>query len=222
MKTQLILGAVLGIVSLAHAASFAFKGASEPIEVPNGYTLLGEARGDLDQDGKAELVLVWDTGIEGELGTERELRIYRQQQKKWRLWHKSQGAVLPSQHGGMMGDPFEGVSVKNQAVVIDHFGGSRQKWSYTHRYRWQKGDWYLIGATVYFGAACDEQSFYDYNLSTGAMKIRINQDDCEEEALSHEKRYAYQLKRTVLPKMDAFYPGNNELVLPNKKLNFYY
>lgn len=212
----------MGLTASVQASSVTVKVPVGEVSVPSGYTLLAKATGDLTRDGQADLVLVWDTGVEGELGTTREVRIYRKEQQQWRLWHKSQGAVLSSQHGGMMGDPFVGIEIKNQALVIDHFGGSRHKWSYTHRYRWQQNDWYLIGATIGFGAACDKQSLYDYNLSTGAMKVRITEDDCEGEGTDQDQRYVYRLARKALPKMAGFYPGENELVLPNKALVVYY
>lgn len=211
-----------GFVTAASAGSITVKTAVGEVRVPADYTLLAQTKGDLDRDGQAEWVSVWDTGVEGELGTAREVRIYRKAQQQWALWHRSQGAVLSSQHGGMMGDPFVGIEIKNQALVIDHFGGSRHKWSYTHRYRWQQGDWYLIGATVNFGAVCEELSRYDYNLSTGAVKVQITEDECEEGVVGREQRYAYQLKRSGLPKMAGFYPGDNKLALPNKALGFYY
>ncbi|MBP6117164.1 MAG: hypothetical protein KBC57_08410 [Neisseriaceae bacterium] len=222
MKTITMMLLSMGLAASVQAASIKVKTSAGAVSVPSGYTLLAEAAGDLTRDGQAELVLVWDTGEEGELGTAREVRIYRQEQQQWRLWHKSQGAVLSSQHGGMMGDPFVGIEIKNHTLVIDHFGGSRHKWSYTHRYRWQQDDWYLIGATIGFGAVCDKQSLYDYNLSTGAMKVRITEDDCEDEGAGQDQRYAYRLARKALPKMAGFYPGEHKLVLPNKALVVYY
>ena len=69
--------------------------------------------------------------------------------------YKAIGGVLPSEHGGMMGDPFEGLSIDRKCIVIHHFGGSRDKWKYTHRFRNQNRDWELVGSTIQFGAVCD-------------------------------------------------------------------
>lgn len=217
----IVMGAGVGMAWLVQAASTTLAVPLGEVSVPAGYTLLAEASGDLNRDGQNELVLVLDTGEDGDLGSLRELRIYQRQQQQWRLWHTSRGAVLPSQHGGMMGDPFVGVDVKQHALVIEHFGGSRQKWSYVHRYRFQQHDWHLIGATINFGAPCDRQESYDYNLSTGGMKVVITLDDCDSEQLS-EQKHAFKLKRAGLPKMDGFYPGDNELTLPKKDLVVYY
>ena len=45
------------------------------VEIPGNYDLLSEAEGDLDGDGINEKAIAFNTGREGEMGFERELRI---------------------------------------------------------------------------------------------------------------------------------------------------
>ena len=129
------------------------------------------------------------------------------------IMEKSIGAILPSQQGGMMGDPFEGISIERNCIVINHFGGSRQKWNYTHRFRYQSGDFQLIGATVTFGSPCDYFFTFDYNLSNGKINYEKETEDCEHENSKIEKEEMI-IKLETLPKMNGFYPGNTELKFP--------
>ncbi len=191
---------------------------------PQGLEMLGEATGDLNKDGTDERVVVYNTSREGDLGTERELHVYQNKNSKWVLWQKAAGVVLSSQHGGMMGDPFEQVSVENGSIVISQSGGSRDRWSYTHRFRYQNGGWQLIGATVSFGVPCMEWENFDYNLSTGDIMYAKEKENCDEETenvatIITEKEYTRKPKS--LPKMDGFQPGENEVTL-EKGVTFYY
>ena len=145
---------------------------SEIIQKPKSFKIIEEIEGDLDKDGISEKVIVYDTEKEIDLGTERQIYIYKKKKNNWELWEKSIGAILPSEHGGMMGDPFEGISIERNCIVINHFGGSRQKWNYTHRFRFQSGEFQLIVATVNFGSPCAYFESLDYNISNGKIKYK--------------------------------------------------
>lgn len=199
----------------------------DTIAAPAGLTKLGTATGDLDKDGRPETVIVYDSQRESkdEMGTERELHIFKMKDGKWELWHKSLGAVMPSQSGGMMGDPFQQVTIENGCIVLHHFGGSREKWTNMHRFRFQDDDWKLIGATVNFGAPCEYWTNFDYNLSTGKIVYEKKTEDCSESAEKPKttkisKSFTHKLK--LLPGMDEFKPGENEVKLPGLEDTFYF
>lgn len=193
------------------------------ISLPEGYTKLADVMGNLDKDEDQERVIVYETPREGEMGTEREIRVYKlTYDDTWSLWHKSTKAVLSSRHGGMMGDPFEGVKIERKCIVIEHFGGSREKWGYVHRYRRQDKEWKLIGASVRYGAPCDFWDYFDYNLSTGKIAVKKEREDCDDEANSTREEYTITHKLPELPLMKRFYPGNNELKTEKDEETFYY
>lgn len=194
---------------------------AETIQTPLSFKFLTETEGDLDKDGISEKVIVYDTETEVDFGTERQIYIYKKKNDKWYLWKKSVGAILPSLHGGMMGDPFEGISIERNCIVIKHFGGSRQKWHYTHRFRYQNGGFQLIGATVNFGSPCDYFFNFDYNLSNGKINYEKETEDCEIES-SIIKKENLIIKLKTLPLMDGFYPGDNELTLLKSETTIYY
>jgi len=184
------------------------------------------AFGDLDKDGVSEMAIVVTTPSSTDyLGFERRLDIYKRERRRWKKWHESNGPVLPSDAGGMMGDPFQGVEIKNGKIYIYHFGGSRQKWSYTHQYRYHDDNWYLIGATMHFGANCDDFKQVDYNLLTGNGEVIITTDSCDDNGVpirTAEHKVRFSQKPVEPVKMDAFSPGENRVILRSDQAEFYY
>jgi len=90
----------------------------------------------------------------------------------------SDTAVLDGNEGGVFGDPFDGLLIERGTVVISHYGGSRDRWSYTHRYRYQNGQWMLIGLTLGNTDTLDLEHFddQDINLSTGLVNAHQKGD----------------------------------------------
>lgn len=194
------------------------------VPVPTGFTKLKEADGDLDKDHIPEHIVVYDTPRKTDLGTERQIYIYKRKDAGWKLWHKSIGAVLSSLHGGSIGDPFNSIEVQRGCVVIYHFGGTTSKWTYKHSYRYQHNKWYLIGATI---NETNPFCHYDYNLITG----RINADVClnwnadghtgdEDSFNCYSKSFNYKPSRPIL--MDGFEPGEYEIKIPGKEDTIYF
>ena len=188
---------------------------------PTSFEILEEIEGDLDNDGISEKVILYDTGKEIDLGTERQICIYKKNKDTWELWKKSVSAILGSEQGGMMGDPFDGISIERNCIVIKHFGGSRQKWNYTHRYRYQNEDFQLIGAKVFSGAPCDYFETFDYNLSNGKIMYEKEVEDCDKGSSEIEKKELIR-KLETLPSMDGFSPGNIKMTFPDYKTIVYY
>ncbi len=190
--------------------------ASEDTPLPDGFEMLGRATGNLDDDPDDEVVVVFNTPDEGDLGTARELRIYQVDADGWTLWHTSTNPILSSESGGMMGDPFESVAIERGAIVVKHFGGSRAKWAYTHRYRWQDDAWRLIGATSEAGAPCETIDTFDYNVATGTAAFVQEAETCDGDTMTRSEttRQTISMPQDPLPTMDAFEPGVNLAAIP--------
>lgn len=193
---------------------------------PNNYTgparVLAESYGDLDGDGLPEKVVVLDSGMTGDsgLGSGRDLLIYKMNRHEiWHLWHTSRGPVLDSHTGGGADESFSSITINRGTIIIKHSGGSRGKWSYTNRYRYQDNDWYLIGLTVYQGVMCDEFMKFDYNLLTGQaiyeQGIEFDKKNCDDASIPKQKplRKIISLPVQLLPKMDGFSLGSNRVKL---------
>lgn len=193
----------------------------------DNFNKIGEALGDLDNDSIPEKVVVYDTNKETEFGTQREIHIFKKTENSWTLWQKNTGAVLPSKHGGVWGDPFQEINIENGAIKIYHFGGSRYKWQYIHQYKYLENDWKLIEATVEFGAFCDYYETLNYNLITGNIIYKKEEEKCDRaNKINQEKEIIESLELTQkleqLPNMNGFYPGNNEIVIPQNNNTIYY
>ena len=190
---------------------------------PKFWTLKDKAFGNLDDTPEDDAVCVYETPMEGDIGFAQSLVIYKREGENWILWHQSTNPILSSDHGGMMGNPYEGISIKNKTIIVNHFGGSRQKWNYTHRYRFQNNNWYLIGASVNFGAPCDYFQSLDYNLSTGDAIFDYSSEDCDKTNTVKTRSWKEKInKKTALPLMDEFQVGENKIELKSKKTEMFY
>ncbi len=180
------------------------------MDVPKGHTLLTQASGDLNKDGVDEKIIVLNNGIISDFGEERTILIFKADNGAWKMWERATGAILPSENGGMMGDPFQSIKVENGALVINHFGGSRIKWEYTHRFRFQNEKWELIGATSISYAPCEEQQTFDYNLTSGNVIYKDERLTCTNGENEKVKEVRYNVnfnhKKKSLPTLDGFDP----------------
>ena len=188
---------------------------------PKYWELKQIAYGNLDDDENDEAVAVYKMPSVDREDAEQVLAIYKKQNGKWKITRQTSAPLLSSQSGGMMGNPFNGISISKKSIVIDHFGGSRDKWEYTHRYRFQNGDWFLIGASASFGAPCDYWVKFDYNISTGDATYQKTVENCEK----GEKKVVQSQKlnkKITPPKMDTVVPGDSTFKFPNVKNEIYY
>jgi len=135
--------------------------------------------GDLDRDGIAEKVIVYNTTDTTTFGIIRELQILKKKANKWVIWKKSRNAVLKSEEGGMMRDPFEEIEIKNGLLILSFSGGSVQKWKYKDKYRYQNSKFELVGHTSTNFSLCAYRTNYDFNLTTGKIKYKKEYETCE-------------------------------------------
>lgn len=198
------------------------------LKIPDGFVEIMRTSGDLDNDGTDELVIVFENGISTAWGPERELDIYKLNNNTWELWNKSVGAIMSEEEGGMMGDPFMNLYIERGCIVVEHFGGSREKWGYTHRFRFQNNEWDLIGTTANYGAPCEGWENYDYNLSTGKINIHKTKENCEDVNNDTEvieettDDYSYEYKLDTLPSLGNFRIAQQSIPLPEGKDGAFY
>lgn len=169
-------------------------------DIPKNYVVIDSISGDLDNDNIKELVVVFNTKSTENENVPRELRIYKKRNKKWINWKNSEQALYGSREGGMVGDPYAGIEIKNGILLISHFGGSSWKWGHTDKYRFQNEDFYLIGYESNYGRPCDFWQNVDFNLSTGKIIFEKEYEDCEKEKIyktENETFYEKKLKITL-------------------------
>ncbi len=171
------------LVSVVH---FAY---GQEVPIPDNYSIVDTVSGDLDKDSIAELVVAYNKGPENETdGVPRELIIYKLKNNNWIEWKKSDQALYGSRDGGMMGDPYNEMEIKNGILHISQNGGSSWKWGFTDKYRFQDGEFYLIGYSSIAGKPCEYWREVDFNLSTGKMIVKKEFEECETDEQEIYKR----------------------------------
>ncbi|MCC7453308.1 MAG: hypothetical protein IT222_04010 [Crocinitomix sp.] len=197
------------------------------VEIPETYTILNEALGDLDGDGIVEKVVVFDTDRLTAAGTEREMRIYVELDGIWSLWHTSVGPVMSSQDNKVGGDPFEKVEISNQKIMVYHHGGEADRWSYTHEYHLRDNEWKLANALLVNFKSCDYRENYTYDLvQLSGYHSRIK-EECNKngELINSEiesEETIVLFKKQQFPLMDGFKPGETEVKAQGGKAVYFY
>lgn len=160
--------------------------------IPKGYDTLAIAHGDLDKDGQADMAIVMSDKLEREdRNTEinRPLLIAFKDGDKYKTVFKGTNVILCYACGGVMGDPFVGISIHKGVLKTNHYGGSAWRWAMTRVFRYQNGDFYLIGQTdeSYWSVKQCENlgdefagtKYEDINLITGSRVIKEISEECE-------------------------------------------
>jgi len=179
-------------------------------------------KADLNGDGDTDRLEVVTTKEENDgLGFKRELVVYTGEGADLDAWYTAEDVILSTLHGGTMGDPLQGVSIENGTIVVRHFGGSREKWRYVHRFRWQNDDFQLIGVTVESDDPCTELTTLDYNLSTGSADYSTTPQDCETGEKGNTAILSFQKKQS-LPSMNGFTTGEYSIQGPGMAEAVYY
>ncbi|WP_425446159.1 hypothetical protein [Dethiothermospora halolimnae] len=152
--------------------------------IPKGWHLLdtsgdSKVEGDLNGDEITDIAFVIEGDKEEELGAPRTLMIITgNPDGTYTLAAKGEKVILRKYGGGIMGDPFMGLSINRGSLLVGHYGGSAWRWGKSYRFRYEGDGWYLIGATEdWFHAVSNRGKKYeDINLLTGDYKM-IETDD---------------------------------------------
>src|SRR5688500_16038747 len=189
--------------------------------IPKGYLLLEEKTGDLDKDGISEKVMVYNTTDSTEDGIGREIFILKKAGEQWNVWKRSTNAILRSSEGGMMGDPFQGIEIKNGLLIISLAGGSSWKWSHEDKYRFQNNEFELIGYTSNAGKPCEYWINLDFNISTGKMIYKKEYEDCEKDQAIYKKEEEVFYKKGIKLNLGNRNKQEIRIVLPKYKHELY-
>lgn len=116
----------------------------------NGDKVLASKAGDLNRNGRPDVLLVLDPTTTGnEKLSERPARsvlvLIRGANGQLRKVAQNDKLVPCAQCGGIAGDPFSYVQITSNGFTVVTEGGSRQHWSneYTFAYSAQHSDWLL-------------------------------------------------------------------------------
>ncbi len=120
--------------------------------IPKGFSLLSSSKGNLNLDALEDAIIVIKADNEKETSdvvdrpTKRPLLILIGKGKnEFELVKRNENAVYCVDCGGVFGDPFEGVTIKNGYFSVEHYGGSSWRWTriITFKYSKAENDWFL-------------------------------------------------------------------------------
>jgi hypothetical protein len=167
------------------------KGSTINSFVPKGWLKLHTAFGDFDKDGLDDAAIVVIDSIYEKVTMEgnRSVVILKGTKKGFSLSSYCDSAFLCYSCGGVHGNPFESLAFNDGKLILKHIVGSSYRSELTTRFRYQKGEWVLIGETVkgsYITARCEKLrkfgglSFYDINYLTGDYIYKeAEESNCE-------------------------------------------
>ncbi len=112
--------------------------------VEKNTTVLAVERGDLNRDGREDAVLVLEPADPD--APRPLLLLVRDAKDTLKLAKRSDKAVYCRECGGMMGDPFQGITIAKGRFTIEHYGGSSWRWSSNFTFGWSRRDqsWQLV------------------------------------------------------------------------------
>ncbi len=139
--------------------------------VPEGWEIIDVQVGDLNKDQVDDVAMI--VRFMGDVASPpRSLIVAFKTTGGYAEPYRADDVILGEHEGGTMGDPLQPMEIRRGTIVLSFSGGSRERWGYTYIFRYQKGDFRLIGATSSGGDPIEENYYtYDYNLSTGKIVI---------------------------------------------------
>lgn len=123
------------------------------IFIPADYKILDAIKGNLNLDKYLDYILVLKKNNEETTSNfvddkpeKRPLLILLgSENNTYTFAGRNDNSVLCYDCGGMMGDPYEGVTIKDGYFSVEHYGGSAWRWTKTITFKYSKEDknWYL-------------------------------------------------------------------------------
>ncbi|WP_287130918.1 hypothetical protein [Candidatus Cyanaurora vandensis] len=188
--------------------------------VPQGWQVLGQATGDLNRDQIPDVALVLKSPQERDDVPEswdspRFLVLALGTGRAFTLAVMTSEPLLRRSEGGIFGAPFEEVAIVRGALILKHYGGSRNRWSYTDRYRYQAGGWFQIGRTESEMDTFDLDFAHerDLNLNTGLVIETQTKGKAPDRSTAEQQTYRhiyYELRAgqvAQIPALGAPWPG---------------
>lgn len=181
--------------------------------VPKGWQLKDSTEFDFNNDGLMDIAAVveipadlnraaWEDAEDAWFP--RILFVLQNTGKGYTLSIQDENAVRAWDEGGIWGDPYEPLTVNDDAFTVNAYGGSNWRWNEQHTYKYRDNRWVLTQAesAVLFGGEPRSEYTYDYEQGIGK---RMEMNDCG-------KSVAYTVKLGPPPELKAY---NLNLARPN-------
>lgn len=142
--------AVLGMAATTlQIPTLPTTGKSMQAFVPKGWHVLSVTEGNIDADADSDIVLALGSDAEDDPTTKgglpRLLVFLLKDKDGYKLAASSDKAILCKTCGGSKEDPFRSPAIEGGDIVVRHEATGSKNITTTHRFRYQNGNWYLIG-----------------------------------------------------------------------------
>ena len=119
-----------------------------PDFIPEGYYVLDSVKGDLNRDPFPDMLVLLTVkeSIDSFQWAKRPLLIFTGDENgKLTLVAQNNKVVYSGDSGGMLGDPYQSISIEKGCFTVFHYGGSRWRWEVetTFCYSDTSKNWYL-------------------------------------------------------------------------------
>lgn len=208
--------------------TFSYSQELKDFAIPKAYEKILETKGDLDKDGKDETVVVFNTDKTAESASSgfiRKFYILKNVNGKLKIWKENFDLIFDSKTGFYPDENHLELSIKNNCLIIfqSYFSNSRHTVTSKNTYRFQNGDFYLIGALMKFDDTCEFNYSDEINFSTGKVIVSEEYSDCDsgyerKVPENYYKEFTYKLPKLI--KMNEYKMGKNEIKIPNSKKSF--
>lgn len=189
---------------------------------PKDSTINETVDGDLDGDKIPEKVIVYNIPTGKDSGDIREIHILKKINGKWIILEKSRNAIYRSDEGGMMGDPYQGTTIKNGILIIQDYGGSSWRWANTDKYRFQNGHFELIGHVSESGRIFEFWKTIDFNLSTGEIIYTKEVENTKDPENGKDESENFVKKGVKINLQNRHTEKQRKIItLPKTKVDFY-
>lgn len=120
--------------------------------IPKGYSILDTASGNLNLDKHNDMIVILKKNNEAQTADIIDnpearplLILLGQKNGELKLAAKSNSTVYCYDCGGMMGDPYQGIVIKDGYFSIEHYAGSAWRWSriITYKFSTSENYWFL-------------------------------------------------------------------------------
>jgi len=166
-----------------------------------------EVTGNLNEDNLLDKVIVTQDTLNKNAPYRLQI-FFKEPNGQFRLIVTSTKIIEPQYPNGrdglQTGNEFSDVSIKNRVLSVNF---ELLRGHYEHKFRFQNGNFELIGFSEVQSGGNGEMETIDFNLSTGIRILKTERYD-KDKTLSYKKR---KILIRPLPKLQDFTPIENEL-----------